>query len=276
MNCSKCGTTNSPGSRYCINCGNDLAGGSVLNPNLNPNSNQLNNLMNPYNNQDAISHKRYYDSDLMTCLMFFWSMLTKPMTTYNDEKNWFDDAKMSITMTVVLTIIMTLSDLIKNIISVIRVPKYSYTNGYTYSWDFGLIKNVSFIKIIAQDLILFAGIILAVSIVFYIGSLIIKKQLGFIKSLTISATSLMPAILGIMVLSPLLGIIWSPLGTACLIIGFIYTIILLYELMNDELQLEKNRKIFFYLICFSILLTGGFYTYTRIIMNSISSIVGSL
>ena len=276
MNCSKCGTTNSPGSRFCINCGNDLASETIQSQNANQNFNQLNNQVNPYNNHDVISKKRHYGNILMDCIMLFWRMIINPSTAYNDENNEFDDPKKSLIMTAILTVVMTISDLIKTIISVARVPKYSYSQGYSYVWNFSLIKDIKFIKIIFQDLITFAGIILAVCIVFYIGSLIIKNQLNFIKSLTISAICLVPAILGIMVLSPIFNLLWTPLGTSLVIIGFMYTIILLYEFMNEELKLEGNKKIFFFLACFSVLFIGGYYAYTRIILNSVSSIIGSL
>ena len=165
---------------------------------------------------------------------------------------------------------MTLSNLIQTILSTVRVASYSWTDGYTYSWQWDNLKNIKWLEVIGKNFLIYAGIILAITIVFYLGSLVVKKQLSFIKSLSISATSVIPAVCGAMILSPILGMIWSPLSMVFTIIGLVYSLIILYEFMNNELNLEKDKKIYFNLVCFGILIIAGYYAYMKLFMSSVT------
>jgi hypothetical protein len=54
------------------------------------------------------------------------------------------------------------------------------------------------------------------------------------------------------------------------LIGAIYTIVLIYEGMNNEVLVEGNAKYYFNLVCLSILGIAAYYLYMKLFMSSIS------
>ena len=52
-----------------------------------------------------------------------------------------------------------------------------------------------------------------------------------------------------------------------IIIGLIYTIILLYENMNNEILLEGNVKYYFNLVCLSILAVVIYFLYMKLVIG---------
>ena len=278
MNCTNCGTYNNPQSKFCIKCGNalntdNLNQANELNQNVNPQQSYQQpvqpQMQQPINNVQTTQAVNVNTSPL-NYLMYLIAILIKPFQCFKEEEDKLNNGKTSIILTLIVTVVMTLSNLIQTILSTVRVASYSWTDGYTYSWQWDNLKNIKWLEVIGKNFLIYAGIILAITIVFYLGSLVVKKQLSFIKSLSISATSVIPAVCGAMILSPILGMIWSPLSMVFTIIGLVYSLIILYELMNNELNLEKDKKIYFNLVCFGILIIAGYYAYMKLFMSSVT------
>ena len=261
MNCTNCGTYNNPQSKFCIKCGSTLNTDNLNQTNeLNQNANPKQNYQQPVQPQmqQPIANIQpvqtvSVDTSPLNYFMYLIAILIKPFQCFKEEESKLNNGKTSIILTLIVTVFMTLSNLIQTILSTVRVASYSWT-GYTYSWQWDNLKNIKWFEVIGKNFLIYAGIILAITIVFYLGSLVVKKQLSFIKSLSISATSVIPTICGSMILSPILGMIWSPLSMVFTIIGLVYSLIIFYEFMNNELNLEKDKKIYFNLVCFGILI----------------------
>ena len=112
-----------------------------------------------------------------------------------------------------------------------------------YVWD--NLKDIEYIKVIGQNLLLFLGIIVAIAFVYYIGSLIIKKQPNFGRMLGIAAMGIVPLYISALILAPILNLIWTPLGMVVTVMGGVYSLLMIYETMNDEVALEGNVKYYF-------------------------------
>lgn len=211
-------------------------------------------------------------SSLNFIMYYIIGVLLKPFKSFNEEENKLNNTKNSVILTLIVTILMTLASLIQTIIYTVRVSSFSFSTGTTKSWDFSRLKDINYVQVIGKNFLIYACVILAITIVFYIGSLVIKKQLNFIKTLGISATSIIPIVVS-MIISPILGAIWTPLGVLFTIAGAIYSILILFELMNKELQLEGDVKIYFNLVCFSILTIALYYTYMKLLMGAIGGMI---
>lgn len=278
MNCTNCGTYNNPQSKFCIRCGkvlnvDNLNQSNGLNQNVNPQQNyqyqtQIQ-MQQPINNVQA-AQSVSVNSAPLNYFMYLIAILIKPFQCYKEEENKLNNSKTSIILTLIVTVVMTLSNLIQTILYTVRVESFSLMNDSTYSWQWDNLKDIKWLEVIGKNFLIYAGIILAITIVFYLGSLVVKKQLSFIKSLSISATSAIPAVCGAMILSPILGMIWSPLSMVFTIVGLVYSLIILYEFMNNELNLEKDKKIYFNLVCFGILIISGYYAYMKLFMSSLT------
>jgi len=74
-----------------------------------------------------------------------------------------------------------------------------------------------------------------------------------------------------MVVSPILGKIWAPLSIVALVIGIVYSVLIFFNLINNEVDLENtDLKIYFHLICLSILGIAGYYLFVNMLTSSIT------
>lgn len=282
MNCPKCGAENISGSTFCIKCGTNLIATQPINNveaapiqnqavqsnyyNVNMNQNQS--MQQPMNNQTQNNYQQ--PANNLNYLKYIIAILMKPTKTFKEEESKLNNSKTSFLFALIITLAMTVINLVKTIFSTVRVSSYSWTEGYIYSWEWENLKDIKWFEVIGKNFLIFACILFAIALVFYLGSLVIKKQSSFIRTLSIATTSVIPAIVGAMILSPLASLIWEPLGVACSIVGGVYSIIILYELINKELNLDGDMKIYFNLICLGILAIAGYYVYMKLFMGSVT------
>ena len=297
MTCTRCGAENAEGSSFCIKCGAPLVNNQNPQPVANPTT------VEPAQNsfaqsipsaaQMAVSQleqqtatvqaqptvvqqpvaQTMVSSVTLNYIMFLISMLIKPFKKFKEEDAKLGDAKNSIILALIVSVVMTLIKTITYIISLVVVKKYSFSKGYTTTINWENLKDVKWIKFIGQNFLIFAGVILAIALVYYIASLIAKKSVNFTKLLSISAASLVPYTVGAMLLAPIGGYIWSYLSVLFTVAGSVYSFIVLYELMNDEIKLESDAKIYFNVACLTILLFGGYFAIIKIMTASITSSV---
>jgi hypothetical protein len=306
MICPKCGTENVVGSSFCIKCGNNLN-----NPQQTSNVNYsapINNQQQTYNQNTQTQQQVYQDQTQQTnqnfngpiytppiqnnqaseisqesvnnenvssvalnYLIYIIAVILKPIECFKQEESKLNNTKTSFVLSIIVAGIMTLINLIKTVIATVRVEKYSFYDGESVTWEWSNLKELKWFEVIGKNFLIYFGIIFAIAVIFYIGSLIIKKNISFIKTLSISATSVIPTIIGMMILSPLAGMIWAQLSIVFTAVGTIYSILILYELMNNELKLENDFKLYFNLICFGILVVGLYYVFMKFFMASSAS-----
>jgi len=292
MICEKCGVTNNPEAKFCIGCGQPL---NTQNPseismhNLGsmPNTNKQNSEMQvspnmqtmqeltttiPMENTSSINNignnVGIGSITIKTCFFMLISILLKPYTALKEESKKFTNFKNSFILALFITIFGVLINLIQTIWSVIRVRSYDYgAHKYITKFVFENLKEIKFIKIIGQNFLIYLGIIFAIACVFYIAGLIIKKQLNFSKLLGIATTAIVPILLSVLLLSPIFGMISNYLATGINIFGGIYTFLLIYEGMNEELKLQGNQKYYFNLICLFILGFATYYLYMKFFLD---------
>ncbi len=196
----------------------------------------------------------------------------KPFEEFKKTEKNFSDQKNTLILGGIVVAILTALKLIGTIINTVRVT--SILGGT--KWVFENIKNINFIKTIGGSAITYALIILAIAGVYYLASLVIKKETNFFKLMGASITAFIPMAVSTTLLSTLLSMISIKLGVAVVIIGFIYSLLILIELINYLIPIEnQNTKIYFHLTCLSLLfLTGAFIGY-KMIVGSVTSGIGS-
>lgn len=292
MICEKCGVTNNPEAKFCIGCGQPLntqnpSEISMYNLGSMPNSIKQNSEMQVSPNMQTMQEQTTTISmentssinnignnvgigsiTIKTCFLMLISILLKPYTALKEESKKFTNFKNSFILALFITIFGFLINLIQTIWSVIRVRSYDYgTHKYITKFVFENLKEIKFIKVIGQNFLIYLGIIFVIACVFYIAGLIIKKQLNFSKLLGIATTAIVPILLSILLLSPIFGMISNYLATGITIFGGIYTFLLIYEGMNEELKLQGNQKYYFNLICLFILGFATYYLYMKFFLD---------
>ena len=267
MICPNCGTENMDSSKFCVGCGKNLVSPSIQN-NTFEQSNTMNMQSQNYINNNSNTYDNYrvnVSNDKMQYIFVILAVILKPFTTFKEEIEKFSSLKNSIIMSLIMSIFATLVVLIQTMFNAIREVSYFSTDT---SWNFDNLKSLDYAQIIGRNFLVYLGIIVAIATVYYIASLIAKKQTNFSKLLGISATAISPFIICALIISPLVSLIYAPLSIIISIIGGCYTIVIVYEMMNSEISLEGNAKFYLNLICLSILAISVYFLYTRVFMST--------
>lgn len=273
--CPNCGITNLANAKFCIKCGANLEVNNNMNSVLQNNNfdngtyNNMNNTnnVNSYNNNQVSSGKLDYVKYLLGSLL-------KPYDTYKNNESTLGDIKNASILTLIVVGIMTAINLLSTMISAVRHKSF-FSGEVTWNWD--NLGDVEYFKVIGLDLLVYAGIIAAIAGVYYLGSLVIKKNAKFSNLIGAATTSVVPFATCSLLLSPILSMIYSPLGIATTVVGFVYTLVTLIELVNDIVVIDnKNTRIYYHLVCLStVIIVGGFIAY-KVLVNSIFGGLDSL
>lgn len=290
MNCPNCGSQNILGSKFCIRCGQNLEGAQVYNDqqvqmmgtsfqevslqhvNTTP-------IQSGNNFQTNVASQQPMDTNtapvakvsFMGYFFIILAVILKPFAAFKEELSKFNSFKNSAIMSLIISGAATLINLITTMLNAIMVKSYSWSSGgYKTTWTWENLKEIKYIEVVGKNFLIYLGVIVAIAVVYYIASLIVKKQTNFSRLLGIAAIAVAPMLVCSLVLSPLLSLIWAELAMPITLIGAVYTIILVYEGMNNEVLVEGNVKYYFNLVCLSILGIAAYYLYMKIFMSSIS------
>lgn len=303
MICPKCNTENSIDSKFCIGCGNKLEAGTV--PASNPipvepvSIPTVNAELNNANNSAAVSTPQNIvtpagvqnntsqlvqnnvpaqnvtqtTSSSLNFFKYIGQALIKPIKTFEAEETKLSETKNSFILAGIVAVVMMLIGLITNIINTVFVETIDFT---TYepktTIDFSYLENLDWITLIFKNLLIYAAIILGIAAVYYIGSLIVKKAISFTKTLSITATAVLPYVVLGMLVSPILGKIWEPLSIITMVGGAVYSVIIFFSLIKNEIVLNNpDLEVYFHLACMTILGTAGYYIFMNFLTSGISS-----
>lgn len=288
MICSNCGTQNNNGSKFCIKCGNHLS--DVQSQVQTTQSYEQNeNVMNSepqqiqYENYQQQNVNNNFSSNINTnskikmsiteYLFVILAVILKPFTAFKEELNKFNRFENSAILSLIVSIMATFIVLVKTMFNTVRVTSY---RSKEVEWAWENLKEINYVQVIGKTFLIYLGIMVAIACVYYMASLVVKKETNFSRLLGISAASVVPILFCSLVLSPLLSMIYTPLGMGITIIGGVYTIIIMYETINNEILLEGNAKFYFNLVCLSILTIVAYYLYMKLFMGSVSSSVDNI
>ena len=294
MVCPKCGTDNSEGFKFCIKCGNGLepTRTEFVNPVVTEEviveqpvqqqpQQSFNTYQQPAQPQQPIQTSSVAvstpDNSPLNYLKYILGLLLKPFETYKSEEGKLSNVKNSLILSGIVAGAMMLINLLTAIISSVFVKTMDYsTLKMKTEFSFEGLKNLDYLSLIGKNLLIYVCIIAAIAVVYYLASLVAKKSINFMKTLSISASSLIPYVIMGMVVSPILGKIWAPLSIVATIIGAVYSIILFVLLINDNINFEKKDLCaYFHLACMTILGTAGYYAYMKLFTSGITDQIGS-
>ena len=279
MKCPKCGAESMEGSTFCVKCGTNM---KEFKEEVHEEIEQAKpDVEETHEVKEEIKSEPVRESSggvaaataPLNYLMYLVSSVMKPKTTFEEEKEKLKDTKNAMVLAVISAGIMTILNVISTIITTVRVTSiFSETK-----WVWENLKYIKWFEVIGKNFLIYAGIIFAIAGVFYIASLIIKKESNFMRLLSISATSMIPFAICGMLLSPIGGIIWSTLTLVFIIVGITYSLSILYNLLNLEIKIDGDIKIYFYAACTAVLLIAGYYICLKLIVGTVAnSVAGSM
>ena len=273
MICSKCGTSNHEGAKFCVRCGSPLQDIVFAQNNVEVRENV--NMMNTaVTAQNSVSVKEKFNGQEYLAVLA--GIFVKPAQVIKSSVPKFDDFKNSAILGVIVVVIATIASLIQSMATIVVEKRYTLFEGVKTTIEWENLKDLDYFDIIFKNLLLYIGIILAIAAVYYGVSLLFKKKVSFPKFVGIASLAMIPMVAGSLILGPLLGMLYAPLNPILSLIGIVYSLFLLYEMMSQEVSLEGNAKFYFHMLCMTILLIVGYFTYTEFVISSVADDLDSI
>ena len=290
--CSNCGTLNDLNAKFCVKCGaylqqqtNDIVQNISSGVNnetqyINNNSNNMNiNSFQQPSQQQEYNNNTNNTNNLqptmiegnINYLSYILGTLLKPCENFKKEENKLSDIKNVSILLLIIVGIMTLIKLITTMISAVKVKTFLSSE---VKWVWENLKDVPYLKVIGQNFLIYALILLAISGVYFIATRVMKKDAKYIKLLGATTTAFIPLVCSA-IISPVVSMLYSPLGLCITIIGIIYSFMILLELTNELIPIDNvDTRIFFHLTCLSIIFIGGGLIAYKLILGSLGSLLG--
>ncbi len=232
MVCKKCKKENDEQAKFCANCGSPLKENDKFN--------------------------------LLDYLKTMAESIIKPSKFFKDKTI---DLKKSFIYALILSVIATIITIIEAMYDAVVVKSVSWFNEVKTEIHLNNLLDEKFIVLGIKAFVIFLGIILLLALIYYLASLVIKKEIPYPKMIAYATCSIAPIYLAILVLKPILGIISPILGTFIVIVALIYTVIILIE--NINVGLKEDKKIYFHLACLSIFTIIMYYGYFHILIDNL-------
>lgn len=296
MICPKCQSANDEQSRFCIKCGTPLQQPvsetmEIPNPPVNdaiamPQQNtgyvsptivttNIENQTTSSSGDQTMSSNRVEDetSTKFSLIKYLILFLTKPITAFNKDKKHFSDPKNALVLSGVVSVFTMLAYFLRTFILLV------FSKGYKgeIEIDFDRLEYLKISDMIFKNLFIIMAIIVVVAFVYYVVGLILKKTPNFLKLLVATASSLLPFTILVILLSTVFSYIWEPLAVVTTVVGVVASLIIFLNLIDHEFAFEGNdQKVYFHLLCLSIILIVGYFVAMRLIFGNVSGDLGDL
>lgn len=245
MKCNSCGTLVKSGDKFCPNCGGTIEV-----------------------KEKEVKNNNNFGDLFISVIKYILSVLLKPIDAIKEYKDKMVNPIFAVIISGIISLVMVISNLIFEIFDVISVSHYTFGKGYETSIEFSRIKDLNFLELIFKNFFIYVLIILVIAGVFYLSSLVIKKEINFFKSVTISASSLLPFVLCSFILAPIMTIAWEHF-TVINLLGIVYSVSLLLGLYNYELRMDGNMKIYYNSINIGILIVISYVVFVSLFKNTV-------
>ncbi len=290
--CTRCGAANAMGVNFCVSCGQKLVSEDAVaaeapvapvvpgpvppvmpiggNPEPVMNNMQNNNMMN----QNMVQQNNSVPAGKFNFFTYILGAFLKPFDKFKSEEENLGNFKNVGLLALIITGVLTVLNLIQTMISAVRITSF-WSDEVEWVWE--NLKNIEYIKVIGSTFLMYAGVLFAITGVYYLAALVLKKDVKFPKLLGATVTAFIPAAVAMSILSPILSLIYAPLGIGITVVGCIYSVVIFLELVNDLITIEnKNTRIYFHLTCLSILIIGGAVLAYNLVLGSLTSGLGDM
>ena len=134
MNCIKCGTINTEGSKFCIKCGNDLQNQQVM-----QSQSMMQNNMQQQQNSNVQANTIYYQQPVsnvntttsvqtpntiannapLNIIAFIMGAFIKPIRCFKEEASKLNNPKSSLLLGIIITVATTLFSLLNKVLALV-------------------------------------------------------------------------------------------------------------------------------------------------------------
>lgn len=211
---------------------------------------------------------------IMGCLNFIISVMLKPVSTLKEKIKDYSDFKSAGILVLFISIARVLINLISNMISVIFVKQTNYFSGKTkLEVSFDNLSNLDYFDLIVKQLFWSIVIVAAVAGIYYVVSMIMKKNANYFRLCTICAVSFVPVCV-VSLISVIVNYIYVPLSAFIVFAAFIYSFLIFIHAIDNEVEFKDvDYKVFFHTICLTVVFIVSYYVLTNMLDTMFTSLL---
>ena len=186
---------------------------------------------------------------------FLISTLTKPATAIKENISQYSNFKTSWQLPVFIGAFFSVISTISQAFNKVYTPAHKSLFGkqIAASWNWSNLENFDWVQTLFTQFIVHLIPVLLIAVIYYLISLVFKKNSNFFRLVTILTVASLPSILIAYLAAPIVSL-FSPAASIILTFsGLSYGSLIAYEAINHELGFKENERIFANLIFITII-----------------------
>lgn len=180
--------------------------------------------------------------------------ILKPISSVESNAATLKKPKDTFIFAGIISVLITVCNLISTMLSTIFYKQYDFwTQKYNWNISFSNLDSLDYIDLIFVNLLQYSIVILGIAGIYYLATLVLKKETTYIKTLGIISLAIIPNVI-LSFVGSILGIIWSPIGAFIGASAVAYTILILTLTLKNVLKINDfDKLVFFNVIIIAIL-----------------------
>lgn len=267
MKCVKCGENNKDGASFCSKCGSKLEAKK---------EDKKEKVEVEEKNDDVVTVS-IDTKEAKNFFAYLKDVFVSPAKTTKKALKKVKTTQDAFMLSLFVTLTALVINLVVNMVSCIFVKQYSFLEGTKLVVDFAQIGKLDYISLIFKAFAFIAVIILGIASVYYIATLVLKKEVPYRKFLIVSTNAFIPMAFVPLLICPIVSIISVPVSSCLALLAMLYMGFILVSGMNSLVEIEDtDRKMYFHLVCLGILMIAFYFITTEILVDAAVGALGSL
>lgn len=267
MKCVKCGENNKDGASFCSKCGSKLEAKK---------EDKKEKVEVEEKNDDVVTVS-IDTKEAKNFFVYLKDVFVSPAKTTKKALKKVKTTQDAFMLSLFVTLTALVINLVVNMVSCIFVKQYSFLEGTKLVVDFAQIGKLDYISLIFKAFAFIAVIILGIASVYYIATLVLKKEVPYRKFLIVSTNAFIPMAFVTLLICPIVSIISAPVSSCLALLALLYMGFILVSGMNSLVEIEDtDRKMYFHLVCLGILMIAFYFITTEILVDAAVGALGSL
>ncbi len=205
---------------------------------------------------------------IMNCLTFILAVALKPINALKSKIKEYSDFKSAGILVLFVALARMIINLLGTMIATIFVKKTNFFSGETkLEVSFENLKDLNYFDLIVKNLFWSIVVIAAVAGIYYIVSMIMKKNANYFRLASITAVAFVPVYAAGFV-SIIVAYIYAPLSAFLVFAACLYSFLIFIHAIDNEVEFkDADFKVFFHTICITVVFIVAYY----VLSNSIGS-----
>lgn len=199
------------------------------------------------------------------------NLITNPIDYLSGDIDYISDLKKSSIVALIISVIATFIALLIKVYTIVKLDYEVFnSNGKLTSWYFENLDNYNMLNIVGNYFVTFIGFIFIIAAVFYMASLIVKKEINFGKTVGITSMALIPAYVMVLIIAPILGKLYYPLAIIAIVKGIAFSSITIFKVLNDKMKLNSQQFLYVNIAVSVVIAIASYFLILNVILTEIS------